>query len=205
MYDSQNAWGSRSFSVGVTQPNLPPDVDPIANQSVSAGAAFLYDVRASDPNGDPLTYSLDAASLALGMTIAGRVTVSVDTFGRATRTAYNRFGEVVETRRQSRDSGGQPVWLVSRTVYDSQGRVTLQTDQNLEGTSDPVYGTQTVYDNLGRAVRTIRREGVAVTLDGGETAVSDWKEKDRHFLPAIRGLGSYDDYRDAFPKWEGWR
>ena len=29
------------------------------------------------------------------------------------------------------------------------------------------------------------------------------REKDRHFLLAIRGVGSYDDDRDALPKWEG--
>ncbi|NLE37441.1 MAG: RHS repeat protein, partial [Pirellulaceae bacterium] len=105
---------------------------------------------------------------------AGRVTVSTDQFGRQTHTAYNLFGETIETRTESVDAAGQPVWLVSRTVYDSYGRVELSTDRYVEGNSDPVLATRTIYDEKGRAVKKLRLEGVEVGLVDGDTVVSDW-------------------------------
>ena len=105
---------------------------------------------------------------------AGRVTVSTDRFGRQTNTAYNAFGETIETRTQSVDAAGQPVWLVARTVYDDYGRVELTTDRYVEGGSDPVLATRTIYDEKGRAVRTLRLEGVEVQLVDDDTVVSGW-------------------------------
>jgi YD repeat-containing protein len=48
----------------------------------------------------------------------------------------------------------------------------VATDQYLEGSTEPVYGTRTVYDGLGRAVRTVRLEGVQVSLASGETTLT---------------------------------
>jgi hypothetical protein len=60
------------------------------------------------------------------------------------------------------------VWLVSRTVYDRNGRVTWQTDEHIEADpSQPETGwaTRTVYDQLGRVVATERRSNALMNLD----------------------------------------
>ena len=60
---------------------------------------------------------------------AGRAWQTTDAFNRQTQTLYDRFGQSIETRTQSKDALGADVWLVSRTVYDALGRVTFTSDQ----------------------------------------------------------------------------
>ncbi|MDO5567071.1 MAG: putative Ig domain-containing protein, partial [Planctomycetia bacterium] len=57
------------FYLKVTAPNVAPVINPIPTQNITAGSSFMYRVSANDINRDPLTYSLDADSLARGMTI----------------------------------------------------------------------------------------------------------------------------------------
>jgi RHS repeat-associated protein len=102
---------------------------------------------------------------------AGRVTLSVDNYGTETRTTYNQYGEVVQTATQSRDENGQLVWLVSRTIYDSLGRVEYTTDRFI-GTSAspdditgvPTPASQTIYDSQSRTVASLRLENVIVDI-----------------------------------------
>jgi len=97
---------------------------------------------------------------------AGRVLTTTDAYGLKTFTRYNDFGEVIETRTESvRDTatGSEVVELVTRTVYDAQGRVILTTDQYADGVTS-VLATKTVYDTQGRAYRTIRLTGVRVDI-----------------------------------------
>ena len=54
------------------------------------------------------------------------------------------------------------------------------------------------------ACRSMRPTSYSVRRDY-VVAIMNEKRKGQAFLLAIRGVGSYDDYRDAFPKWEGWR
>ncbi|MDR1141590.1 MAG: hypothetical protein LBL62_07850 [Planctomycetaceae bacterium] len=70
------------------------------------------------------------------------------------------FGETTQIRRQL-ISGG---WLVSETIYDSQGRVIFSTDSHLEDSTDPVYDTKSVYDSQGRSVGSIRYEGCKIDI-----------------------------------------
>tara|TARA_R110002167_G_scaffold352262_1_gene565134 strand:- start:1303 stop:19128 length:17826 start_codon:yes stop_codon:yes gene_type:complete len=60
---------TQSYSVRVQPVNELPDVGEIGDITLSAGAYFNYGVYAWDGNADPLTYSLDQASLDRGMTI----------------------------------------------------------------------------------------------------------------------------------------
>ena len=105
---------------------------------------------------------------------AGRVTLSVNRHGTESRTVYNQFGETVQTATQSRDENGQLVWLISRTIYDSLGRVEYTTDR-FTGTAAPpddvtgvlTPGTHTIYDAQGRTVTSLRLENVVVDIQGG--------------------------------------
>ncbi|MDR0610384.1 MAG: hypothetical protein LBG58_09765, partial [Planctomycetaceae bacterium] len=89
---------------------------------------------------------------------AGWVLSSTDSYGLVTQYTYNVFGETTQTRRQLIGGG----WIVSETIYDSQGRVIFSTDSHLEGSSNPVYGTKSLYDDKGRSVGSIRYTGCEV-------------------------------------------
>ena len=101
---------------------------------------------------------------------AGWIISSIGTYNLETGYTYNVFGETPQTRRELVDGR----WMVSERVYDSQGRVIFSTDSHVEGTTDPIYGTRTIYDSQGRVEKTIRYVGcqVAVATDGTSTVVS---------------------------------
>ena len=62
---------SETFTITVGDTNVAPVLAAIGNQSVNEGETLSFTVSATDADvpGQTLTYSLDAASLALGMTI----------------------------------------------------------------------------------------------------------------------------------------
>ena len=66
-----NLTDSETFTISVGDINLAPVLTAIGNQSVNEGATLTFTASATDPDlpSQTLTYSLDAASLALGMSI----------------------------------------------------------------------------------------------------------------------------------------
>ena len=68
---SGNLTDSETFTITVNEINTAPVLAAIGNQSVNEGATLSFTATATDADlpGQALTYSLDAASLALGMTI----------------------------------------------------------------------------------------------------------------------------------------
>ena len=66
-----NLTDSETFTITVNDINVAPVLAAIGNQSVNEGATLTFTASASDADvpAQSLTYSLDAASLALGMTI----------------------------------------------------------------------------------------------------------------------------------------
>ena len=84
---------------------------------------------------------------------AGRECSSQDENGLQTQTIYDNCGRVIRTQEQTGvDQNNQPIFLDTDTVYDDKGRVWLTTDAYVDGSSDPIYATKTVYDDLGREV-----------------------------------------------------
>lgn len=71
--DPQGAQGMESYSVTVTASNFPPILQAIPTQLASVGAIHRQDIRASDPNGDPITYS-----------VSGPAGILIDNKGRLT-------------------------------------------------------------------------------------------------------------------------
>ena len=49
------------YTVRVQPPNRPPVIDSAAVLSATAGLVYRYDVRASDPDGNTLSYALSTA------------------------------------------------------------------------------------------------------------------------------------------------
>ena len=68
---SGNLTDSETFTITVGDTNVAPVLAVIGNQSVNEGATLSFTATATDADlpGQTLTYSLDAASLALGMSI----------------------------------------------------------------------------------------------------------------------------------------
>jgi YD repeat-containing protein len=100
---------------------------------------------------------------------AGWIISSLDTNNLETQYIYNVYGETTQTRRELSNNGG---WMVSETVYDSQGRVIFSTDSPLEGSTDPIYGTETRYNAQGRSIGSVRYKGCSITIDAdGNAAV----------------------------------
>ena len=66
-----NLTDSETFTITVGDTNVPPVLAAIGNQTVNEGATLSFTASATDADlpGQSLSYSLDAASLALGMTI----------------------------------------------------------------------------------------------------------------------------------------
>jgi RHS repeat-associated protein len=103
----------------------------------------------------------------------GRVVESIDQFGAVTHTLYDQRGSVVETRTTAKE-GLTEGWIVSRTVYDAQGRTLFVADPYFVSQAD--YGTSVYlnasglrgiaseYDHLGRSTAARRLSGVGITL-----------------------------------------
>jgi RHS repeat-associated protein/uncharacterized repeat protein (TIGR01451 family) len=96
---------------------------------------------------------------------SGRVVKTTDQYGRETQTTYDQFGRVTQTRTESASANGTAAWLISRTAFDAYGRASVVTDSYVEGSAGPVYGSRTVYDDLGRARGSERLQGVAIDLN----------------------------------------
>ena len=69
--DPDGARGTQSFTVTVA-PNQAPTITSTPVENVPAGGIYAYDVWATDPENDPLTFTLDTAPAGM----------SVDSFGR---------------------------------------------------------------------------------------------------------------------------
>ncbi|TWT36616.1 tRNA(Glu)-specific nuclease WapA precursor [Posidoniimonas corsicana] len=106
--------------------------------------------------------------------VNGRVDHTTDRYGAETHYLYDIRGQVVETRSTARNENAVDGWLVTRTLYDEQGRVTFVTDPYFIADPTGVYdattsslawfGTRTTYDHLGRTEKTERWENVPVVV-----------------------------------------
>ncbi|MGE5609729.1 MAG: putative Ig domain-containing protein [Bacillota bacterium] len=97
----------------------------------------------------------------------GQVDSSTDRWGAETVTRYDLRGNVVETRRKSKDENGTPCWVVTRMAYDASGRLIAETDPFIEGvtSSANIRITYTLYDSLGRVHQIQRLAGWHITID----------------------------------------
>ena len=131
--------------------------------TILAGATPLYSTTTS--------YTHDYAGAAIAAP-RGLVYSSVDRYGIITGNFYDTQGNLVQTATRAWDDDGTQGWLVTRTVYDDEGRVTHATDPFFtagDPTSDDLddvgrLGTHTVYDPFGREIRSERVTGLKIDL-----------------------------------------
>jgi RHS repeat-associated protein len=99
-----------------------------------------------------------------------RAVKSIDPRGNVSETVYDKRGLTIESR--------SPDGTRTRTFYDANGRVEYATDPFVLGQADPIRGTHTVYDDLGRVKATERVTGLVIgvtTAGGHSTATLDNK------------------------------
>jgi RHS repeat-associated protein len=75
-----NAGGAQSVQsfnlqvVATPTPNQPPSISSAAGAAVALGQTYYYAVKATDPDGDPLTYSLKVAPAGMAIDSSGLIT-----------------------------------------------------------------------------------------------------------------------------------
>ncbi len=76
--DGRGASVRQSFAIGVgIAANRPPRITSTPVATATAGQNYVYQLNASDPDGDPLAYSVATAEPAITVTSAGRIQWSV--------------------------------------------------------------------------------------------------------------------------------
>ena len=158
--DPLGAGGSQSFAIIVNPVNHPPVLDPIADQAVTAGLQFRYDVHASDPDGNALFYSLDTASETRGMIIDGLGRIGWIT----TKANVGSYPVTVTVTDALGATASQSFNLVVNP--DTQAPVVnLRINPNPINVGQPATIIAQATDNVGVVSRALTINGVAVPLD----------------------------------------
>ena len=136
--DSQGVGAAQGFTLTVRE-NHAPVINSTAPDTAALGTTYRYDVRATDVDGDRLSYALDQASIERGM--------AIDPLGRLVWTP--KQGDLGQT------------YSVTISVTDEQGVVTPQTfsltvAQDTQAPNVMVFATQDPI-NVGGAVTLIAR------------------------------------------------
>ena len=100
----------------------------------------------------------------------GRAFRTTDENGRVSESTFDARGLAIETRTESPTEDGNVVWLVSRTVYDTEGRAVYSTGSFPEDiwqtAPEQITGTYWVYDGPTPVPVDLNRNG---TIDADET------------------------------------
>ena len=159
-YDAASTLVSRTvYKYDPLTGNRKEEIRSKLNGSTWASAQYKYDFR------NRVTQTTDPAG-GLSTTVyssGGQVANSTDRYGAETRYTYDTMGRLVQTEYPDRS--------VSRSVtYYAQYpagtgpvlRHVIQEDRHLVG--DPVFGSRTIYDELGRSIRSERLKDVLISF-----------------------------------------
>jgi YD repeat-containing protein len=170
--DPQGAAATQTFSLRAGS-NSPPTINSTPVTSVLAGAAYRYDVRATDVDGDPLTFVLQTG--AAGMQVhsqLGRITWSpgvadIGTYPIEVTVTDGRSPTVVQTYQLTVTADTEApqldLWL-SENPIDMAGAVTIVVaavdNVRVATLGLTVGGTPVVLDVNGRATVPVNTAGV---------------------------------------------
>jgi hypothetical protein len=99
----------------------------------------------------------------------GRAYRTIDENGRVTETTFDRRGLAIQTRSEAVDQDGNPVFMLTRTVYNSQGRSVYATGSFSED----------VFANSPASITGTHREG---KWDGGNSSIATTQFATASFL-----------------------
>ncbi|MFO0847151.1 MAG: putative Ig domain-containing protein [Gemmataceae bacterium] len=153
----------QTFALRVTA-NHKPVITSDPNQSAVADAPYRYDLRATDPDGDPLAYRV----------VAGPAGLTIDRFGRVTWTpAAADAGPHAVTLAVADDAGATETQTYTLTVgADTEApvvRVTVSQPRTAVGSTVTV--TVRATDNVGVVSLGLTANGTPLTLSPAGQAV----------------------------------
>jgi RHS repeat-associated protein len=157
---------TQSFTIIVNPPavNHDPFFTSTPPTQVTAGNAYSYLAQATDPDGDPLTYSLIVAPQGM--------TIKATTGAIAWTPGIGAIGEVPVTVRVADGRGGsveQPYTLTVLADTDAP-QVTLLVSPNPANVGDEVTITVSATDNVAVASLGLTVAGQPVALDANGSA-----------------------------------
>ncbi len=182
MYDdgtsgAGNQTHSWSYQSGYTSVNVTQYDDA---QRVTSSASYLLDGEYTGSAADRaalLSALASASPRSQSQTIynaAGQVQSTVDQFGNVSESFYDVRGNLVQSRSRTYLSDNTPIWSVTRTAYDSNGRAIASTSPfftddlgNLLTDLSPASEQRvsySQYDALGRVIATQTLRGVTIDL-----------------------------------------
>jgi len=107
-------------------------------------------IKTIDPEGNSSTTEYN---------VNGQIVKTTDILGNSTESTYNTSGNVIEVRNAN--------GTISRTVYDANGRGYITQDAHIEGSS--TTGSRSIYDSVGRIIRSEQLENVVVSISNGNS------------------------------------
>lgn len=145
--DSSNVQTTLTATITVIT-NEPPAITSIPVTAAAVGQPYSYDVNASDPNGDVLTYSLASAPAGMLINAATGLITWTPAFGQA------GTNEVIAVATDSRGASDSQIFTitVASAAYSISGRVTDSRRKPLSGVTLTLSGAAnktTVTDSLG--------------------------------------------------------
>ena len=169
--DTDGAVATQSYTLTVKGPNHPPTISSQAGTSVTAGLTYHYDVQASDPDGDPLTYQLDSGPQGASIDSFGRLawpTTAADVGSQSFQITVSdgRGGSVNQSFDVAVTADTEPprsAWRSARNPADIGSSVTFvvsATDNvGVAGMMLTVGGTPVALDPQGRASLAVNTAG----------------------------------------------
>ncbi|HUE70455.1 MAG TPA: putative Ig domain-containing protein [Pirellulaceae bacterium] len=150
--------GTQSFTIDVADNNSPPAISSTPSQVVTAGLAYRYDVRASDPDGDALAFRLDAAPAGMTIDQLGRVTWSPQIADIGTHS-------IAVTVEDPRGAAQTQTYDLVVAPDGQTPRVNLQLSANPVEVGSLVTFVATATDNVGVTSLVLSIDGNPVPLD----------------------------------------
>src|SRR5262249_31403382 len=141
-----------------------PVIDSSPVTTVTAGAAYDYDVAAIDPDHDPITFTL--VNAPAGMTI--------DTLGRITwspQAGDMGAWPVLVTAADGRGGTASPSFTGTVTADTEAPQVTLFVSENPADLGDSVTVVVSATDNVAVSNLTLTENGVPVAIDDNGRAI----------------------------------
>lgn len=155
--DARGAFAVQSFAVSVTAAlNQPPQLDAIGAKAVDLGGVLNINLNASDPNGDPLSFTITPLPLPTGAQLDG--SSGLFTY----RPAADQSGSVTLT------------FIVSDGILSDQETVTITVNGPVAGEPTSLVGRVLDTNAFVDEAAEIPIVGATVTVVGsGIAAVSD--------------------------------
>jgi YD repeat-containing protein len=144
--------------------NQPPTIQPISSQSITAGLTFGYDVQASDPDGDAITYSVSSAPSGMTIDNLGRISWPTTTSDVGTQ-------HVVVTVTDSFGASASQPFDVTVSPDTQPPVVVLSINPDPIDVGQPTTIIAQATDNVGVVSKSLKVEGVAVPLDSQGRAI----------------------------------